>query len=316
GLLGVLPGLEKVLLGDRLRGAQPRGALGRLARQPRVGVGAHVIGLGGLHLGALERDERLIGRDAVAHLDEELDDAPRDRGGQTRGALLVELDRAAQVGEARGLDLGDGRELEERELRRGEARLGGGRRLDRLLAPAGRQHRQREHDDPAKPHGDTSSAAARVTSKAAVFTSRSAARCSRSVCTQVRSASRNSSSDTAPSRNDTSAAWRASPAWRRKAPSKRSTRSRAILKLATAERTSCGIARRSFSTSRRAMSASASARSTSPWFRLKTGSGTETLVPTWSARSPDTWNSLCVYWTPRVGFGQRSARARRSAASA
>src|SRR5256885_574261 len=42
------------------------------------------------------------------------------------------------------------------------------------------------------------------------------------------------------------------------------------------------------------MSASASARSISPWFRLKTGSGTETLVPTWSARSPDTWNSLCV----------------------
>src|SRR5213596_3718187 len=76
------------------------------------------------------------------------------------------------------------------------------------------------------------------------------------------------------------------------------------------------MARRSFSTSRRAISASASARSISPWFRLKTGSGTETLVPTWLARSPDTWNSLCVYCTPSVGFGQRSARARRSAASA
>src|SRR5256885_428632 len=69
------------------------------------------------------------------------------------------------------------------------------------------------------------------------------------------------------------------------------------------------MARRSFSTSRRAISASASARSISPWFRLKTGNGTETLVPTWLARSPDTWNSLCVYWTPSVGVGQRPARA-------
>src|SRR5207249_11659567 len=174
-------------------------------------------------------DQGQVRVDAVAHLHEELDDPPRSRGCEARRVLLVELDRAAQVGQARGLDLGDGRELEERELRGGEAPLGSGRGLDGLLAPAGGQRRQREHDDPAKPHGDTSSAAARVTSKAAVFASRSAARCSRSVSTQVRSASRNSSSDTAPSRNDTSAAWRASPAWRRKAPSKRSTRSRAIL---------------------------------------------------------------------------------------
>src|SRR5438094_847502 len=229
GLLGVLLGLKIVLLGDRLRGAEARGTLGRLARQPQVGVGAHVVGLGGLHLGALERDERLIGVDAVAHLDEQLDDAPRDRGGEARGVLLVELDRAAQVGETRGLDLGDGREFEERELRGGETALGGGRRaLDRLLTPAGRQGRPRKQDVSTKPHGDTSIAAARVTSKAAVLASRSAARCSRSVCTYVRSASRNSSSDTAPSRNDTSAACRASPAWRRKASSKRPTRSRAI----------------------------------------------------------------------------------------
>src|SRR5439155_405469 len=110
--------------------------------------------------------------------------ARRDRRREARGALLVELDRAVQVGEARALDLGHGCELQERELRGAEAALRRGRRrLDRLLPAAGRQGRQRDEEDATKSHGDTSSAAARVTSKAAVFRSRSAARCSRSVCT-------------------------------------------------------------------------------------------------------------------------------------
>ena len=140
----------------------------------------HVVRLRAPHLRALERHEGLVGVDVISDLHEQLHDAPRHRGVQARGALLVEVDGAAQVGHARSLDLGHPRELEEGELGGGEpVRHDGRRRIGGVLGPpaAGQQGEpEREQAGEPAPHGAASNAAARVTSNAAVYPSSSASR--------------------------------------------------------------------------------------------------------------------------------------------
>ena len=140
----------------------------------------HVVRLRAPHLRALERHERLVGVDVIPDLHEQLHDAARHRGVEARGALLVEVDGAAQVGHARSLDLGHPRELEEGELGGGElVRRDGRRRIGGVVGPpAARQQGETEterHEEPAH-HGAASRAAARVTSNAAVCPSSRASR--------------------------------------------------------------------------------------------------------------------------------------------